>query len=41
MRARVVTGVMDSKAHTFNLHCVVFDPLEVSLSLSHSLDVSF
>jgi hypothetical protein len=36
-RARVVTGVMDSKVHTFNLHCVVFDPSEVSLALSLSL----
>ncbi len=39
-RAMVVTGVMDSKVHTFNLHCVVFDPSEVSLALSLSLSLS-
>jgi hypothetical protein len=32
-RARVVTVVMDSKVHTFNLHCVVFYPSEILLSM--------
>ncbi len=36
----MVTGVMDSKVHTVNLHCVVFDPSEVSLALSLSLSLT-